>query len=713
MRGEAATIHERSRPTVSPRPIERTTKKSVLVLDDKAGDRDLLASILRHAGYVVQEASSGEAALNLARKNRPDLITANVLTPGVNGAEFVQSLREDPSTSELPVIFCTSAYDQEAVRGIARDCGVSYILVMPSAPEEVARVVRTALGSERELAEAAAAELFDREQFRDLNEKLVQKAIELEVVNREQAELWERHRESEQAAAETMTLLESVQETAPIGIGFLDREFRIVRMNEKLAATNGRPLEEQLGRLVSEVVPALWPELEPIYSQILDSGEALVNQPLRGPSAERPGQVTSWIVSYYPVTVESEVIGIGVVALDVTELKQAEDFRSAVTENMAEGLYAVDEEGRLAFMNRAASTMLGWAVEELRGKPIHEAIHFQRRDGSPYPLEECEGCRKAWIEGKTFRVKEDAYTRKDGSIFPVSISAAPLHGDGGTNISGAVVVFRDTTDETAEKARMQRELDALAWVGRVREALDEDRFVLYSQPIVPLAGAKASEELLIRMLDRDGNTIQPGSFLPVAEKYGLIAEIDRWVISEAIRQAASGRRIQANLSAASISEEDLFPLIERELRDTGADPADVVFELTETALMEDLEAGEAFARRLVELGLGLALDDFGTGFGSFTYLKKLPIRYIKIDIEFVRDLVSNLANQHLVKATVGLAHDFGYETIAEGVEDAETLALLKDYGVDFAQGAHLGRPEPVRDPVPHAVVARNGSGPRH
>ena len=167
------------------------------------------------------------------------------------------------------------------------------------------------------------------------------------------------------------------------------------------------------------------------------------------------------------------------------------------------------------------------------------------------------------------------------------------------------------------------------------------------------------------------------------------------MVPEAIRIAATGRRVDANLSADSISNLDLLSLIERELRSNKADPANVVFELTETALMEDLEAGEAFARGLRKIGCGLALDDFGTGFGSFTYLKKLPIRFLKIDIEFVRDLTTNLANQHLVKATVGLAQDFGYETIAEGVEDAETLELLKEYGVDFAQGFHLGRPAPV------------------
>jgi EAL domain-containing protein (putative c-di-GMP-specific phosphodiesterase class I) len=239
-------------------------------------------------------------------------------------------------------------------------------------------------------------------------------------------------------------------------------------------------------------------------------------------------------------------------------------------------------------------------------------------------------------------------------------------------------------------------------VGRVREALDEGRFVLYSQPIVPLNGGTGSEELLLRMLGRDGEIIPPGTFLPVAEKYGLVGEIDRWVVGQAARLATSGRRVEANLSAQSIGNLDLLSLIAREMSEAGTDPSDLVFEITETALMGDIDAGEAFARGLAELGCSLALDDFGTGFGSFTYLKKLPIRYLKIDIDFVRELGSNRANQHLVKAIVGLARDFGYETIAEGVENSETLALLKDYGVDFAQGFHLGRPSPI-DSFEHVV----------
>jgi EAL domain-containing protein (putative c-di-GMP-specific phosphodiesterase class I) len=223
---------------------------------------------------------------------------------------------------------------------------------------------------------------------------------------------------------------------------------------------------------------------------------------------------------------------------------------------------------------------------------------------------------------------------------------------------------------------------------------------LYSQPIIPLTGGQPSEELLLRMSRRKGEIVLPGNFLPIAEKYGLIGEIDRWVVTQAIRLAAGGRRIQVNVSAESVRDPELLSLIERQLHDTGTDPSNLVFEITETALMHDINAGEAFARRLRDMGCSVALDDFGTGFGGFTYLKNLPIQYIKIDIEFVRELVSNPANRHVVEAIVSLARGFGQQTIAEGVEDAETLQLLREYGVDFAQGYHIGRPAPVDDVSP-------------
>jgi EAL domain-containing protein (putative c-di-GMP-specific phosphodiesterase class I) len=198
------------------------------------------------------------------------------------------------------------------------------------------------------------------------------------------------------------------------------------------------------------------------------------------------------------------------------------------------------------------------------------------------------------------------------------------------------------------------------------------------------------------MLGRGGELISPGSFLPVCETYGLIDEIDHWVISEAARIAGTGRRVEVNLSAKSINPQ-LIDYIDHQLRAAGANPGNLIFELTKTALLGDIDTGQQFAAGLEALGCQLALDDFGTGFASLTYLTRLPTHYLKIDVEFVRDLPTNGTNQHLVKSIVQLAHGLGKETVAEGVENEETLALLRGYGVDYAQGYHLCRPAPIPD----------------
>jgi PAS domain S-box-containing protein len=494
--------------------------------------------------------------------------------------------------------------------------------------------------------------------------------------------------DSQRGAAESSTLMETLQSTAPVGFGFVDREFRIASINERLLEMVGSPGGDPIGKTIAELVPEVWEQVGPIYRDVLAGGGPHANVETERVDAES-GDRRSLLASYYPVRIGTELIGVGVVLVDITEREEARDFRSAVMDTIVEGLYVLDLQGRMTFMNAAASRLLGWTETELRGRSMHEAIHFQRADGSPHREADCE-LLKVRTEGRAIRMSHEAFTCKDGTICPVAYSAAPLMA--GTRVGGVVVVFRDTRIENAEEDKARRELDTLVWVGRIRDALDEDRMVLHSQPIVPLAGGLPRQELLLRIAGADGEIFPPSVFLPVAEKYGLIGEIDRWVIAEAIRLASTGQRVEANLSADSIGKLDMLALIEREVRDSGADPANVVFEITETALMENVEVGEAFTRGLSRLGCQVALDDFGTGFGSFTYLKRLPIDYLKIDTDFVLDLATNRANQHLVKAIVGLAKDFGYETIAEGVEDAETLTLLEEYGVDFAQGFHLGRP---------------------
>ena len=363
----------------------------------------------------------------------------------------------------------------------------------------------------------------------------------------------------------------------------------------------------------------------------------------------------------------------------IAKHRRIDELWAVTMHTIAEGLVALDADGRLTCMNGAAERMLGWTEEELLGHPIENLIHRRRPDGAEPPGVDSP-LASAFGEHRTVRSREDSLVRRDGRILPVLCSASPSP-DG-----GIVIAFADVTEEIEARRRAERKLEAIAWVSRVREAIEEDRLVLHSQPILPLRGGAAREELLLRMVSREGEIVSAGAFLPAAEELGLIFEIDSWVIARAMRFAALGRIVQINLSAASMADTRLLEHVARQLEIVGAPAGNVVFEVAEAALMSDPAVGQTFAARLLELGCGLALDDFGTGSGSFAYLQELSVQALKIDIDFVRDLPSNAANQHLIQAIVALAHNFGTETIAGGVEDRETLALLREFGVDYAQG---------------------------
>ena len=165
------------------------------------------------------------------------------------------------------------------------------------------------------------------------------------------------------------------------------------------------------------------------------------------------------------------------------------------------------------------------------------------------------------------------------------------------------------------------------------------------------------------------------------------------MIKRATQLAGEGCPVQLNVSARSVCDPDVLEHIERSIEQCAVAPGLLVFEITETAIVEDEQAARTFAERVQALGCKVALDDFGTGYGSLTYLKQIPVDFLKIDIEFVRDLARNSASRHVVQALVALAKDFGVQTVGEGVEDAETLELLAELGVDYAQGFHIARPE--------------------
>jgi diguanylate cyclase (GGDEF)-like protein len=243
---------------------------------------------------------------------------------------------------------------------------------------------------------------------------------------------------------------------------------------------------------------------------------------------------------------------------------------------------------------------------------------------------------------------------------------------------------------------------------RIREALEQDRFVLYCQPIVDLAADGGTRyELLLRLQpNHGGEPLPPSGFLYAAERFGLIQAIDAWVTRQAVALLDAHRRARkrlifhVNLSGKTIGDPQLANLIESSLAQSGIVPSCLVFELTETALIADIEHARRFAERLRNLGCQLALDDFGAGFGSFFYLKNLPFDYLKIDGDYIRDLADSPMDRLLVESIVAIAQGMGKKTIAEFVPNDAVTRLLRTIGVDYGQGFHIGPPRPVSDVLP-------------
>lgn len=237
------------------------------------------------------------------------------------------------------------------------------------------------------------------------------------------------------------------------------------------------------------------------------------------------------------------------------------------------------------------------------------------------------------------------------------------------------------------------------WVPRIREALTKKRFVLAFQPVLRIADNTIQRfEALLRMIDDDGSLIQPGEFIVVAERMGLIHDIDHWVVGNAIDALAklppeqSDVCLNINLSGHSFQNSSLVPLVQEKLHSTGVAADRLTFEITETAAIANFTRMRAMVDDLRALGCQFALDDFGAGFNSYNCLKLLPVDYLKIDGTFIAGLTSDSVDQALVRSVVEIAHTLGKKTVAEFVADRKTLELLRSYGVDYAQGYFIGKP---------------------
>ena len=247
-------------------------------------------------------------------------------------------------------------------------------------------------------------------------------------------------------------------------------------------------------------------------------------------------------------------------------------------------------------------------------------------------------------------------------------------------------------------------LGEMQWINKINQALESDNgFVLYFQKIVPLdngSNTKFRGEVLLRM-DLDNKIIPPGAFLPAAERYNLAYKIDLWVVNATLAMLQEYKHllppdwiVSINLSAQTVSSNAFNSNIYQLLKENENICSNLCFELTETAAMANFTAAIEFMRRVNSLGCGFSLDDFGSGFSSFGYLKKMPVKFVKIDGMFIRELAESRVDQELVQSMNNIAHVLDKETIAEFIEDKESAELLRNIKVDYGQGYYFHVPEP-------------------
>ena len=317
-------------------------------------------------------------------------------------------------------------------------------------------------------------------------------------------------------------------------------------------------------------------------------------------------------------------------------------------------------------------------------------------------LDEVRIFRFIWLD-KTFTVGVSiglvAITEASGNsanVLAAADTACYAAKDKGRN---RVQVYSPDDSEMAERH------GEMHWVARIAKAFEEDRFQLHYQPIVPVQEAAQNKEqhfeVLLRMLDDDNSLVPPSFFIPAAERYNLMVEIDRWVILSTVNWliANAERTVicAINLSGQSVNDDRFLAFLIDQIKGTNVPPHKICFEITETAAIANLAKASSFIKTVKSLGCSFSLDDFGSGMSSFCYLKNLPVDYLKIDGSFVRDMINDPIDCAMVESINNIGHVLGIKTIAEFVESRVILEKLRAIGVDYAQGYGISKPGPLEE----------------
>jgi len=689
-----------------------STPLRLLMVEDNDDDAQLVLVKLRRAGYEPDHLQvDNEAAMREAlQEHNWQIVVSDYAMPGFSGLNALNILREHDSN--IPFILVSGTVGEEIAVEAMRTGASDYIM-----KDNLARLVPAI---ERELREAR-----EHSDHRRAEEALFQE--------RERA----------------LITLHSIGD----GVITTDAEGRVDYLNPVAENVTGWTYGEAQGYPLTEVLPLINEATrQPIKSPAeisLNSGR-VVNITEQSILINRNGQEFHIEDSAAPIfDRDNSIIGAVLVFHDITrERRMAHQMTWQATHDGLTGLANRNE-----FADRLANLLVGVAgndqcehallyldldqfkvVNDTCGHaagdellkqlshtlrtsiPANAALARLGGDEFGVLLENVNLNQAREVANRLLQVIGDFTFQWEEQRFDVgvSIGMVPIRHDtqnASFVLSAADVACYVAKDAGRNRVHVYEESDIdqgerhseMHWVSRIKLALEEDRFILYQQAITPLQDddTTAHYELLLRLRDEDGGIVPPGAFIPAAERYNLMNAVDRWVIDAAFRHLSETQSkgddgiYSLNLSGNSLNDDELPGYIQQKISEYQVKAGQLCFEITETAAVFNLEKASSMIHSLKQLGCRFSLDDFGSGLSSFSYLKNLPVDFLKIDGSFVKDMNTDPMNRAIVEAIHQVGHTLSIRTIAEFVENQDIADMLHDIGVDFAQGYHFSKPEPI------------------
>ncbi|AGW13085.1 putative bifunctional diguanylate cyclase/phosphodiesterase [Megalodesulfovibrio gigas] len=705
------------------------TQHTILIVDDEPINLKLLGTHLRKRGYLVVDADSGRAALEVA-KTGPDLILLDIMMPGLDGLETCKLLKDDPVTRDIPVIFLSALSDVEVKTRGFEVGGVDYV----SKPFD-----------SRELLARVTTQLTLRRQERQL--RAYASMLEGEVQERS-----EQLDQTRQSLEQSELLYRTLFESTGTALAVLQHDGVVKVFNNEFLAITGYSRRELANNFscfrIVHPEDVSWVTANH-HRRRSDPAAAPGRYEFRLLRADGEVRNVALAVAMIPNTKDS-VISM----LDITDRKRAEEQvlyhalhdtltglpnRTLLLDQLGKEIRQVQQEPKHKFcvllLDLDRFNMINESLGHGTGDDLLVAL-AARLTGA-LEIMHTGASLLARLGGDEFAILlaglhhfDEAARIADhllGTVrIPFALSGQELVTTASIGIAGSHITYdkpedvlrdADTALHRAKlrgKARYEvfdqemhfKARQLMQLVTDLRLAIRNREFVLHYQPIVSLkSGNVRGVEALIRWNHPERGMVSPGEFIPVAEESGLIVPIGQWVLQEAcaamsrVTQDICAQRgeplclmLSVNLSGKQFGQEDIFDQVKRVLDDTGFPPQCLKLELTESVVMENAQTAVALLQRLKALDVQISIDDFGTGYSSLSYLQRFPVDMLKIDRSFVSRMSHGSENMEIARTIVALAHSLDMKVVAEGVETFEQAQLLRDLGCEYAQGYYYARP---------------------